>query len=59
MTGSPPTGSVREVVLDVRGMIGQLELDVGLTADAVLWTWPAIIKSGRCNDPSPANRSTE
>jgi len=32
MTGR--TGSVREVVLDIRGMIGQLEVDVGLTADA-------------------------
>jgi len=32
MTGR--TGSVREVVLDVRGMIRQLEVDVGLTADA-------------------------
>jgi len=34
MTGR--TGSVREVVLDVCGMIGQLEVDVGLTAD-VAW----------------------
>jgi len=32
MTGR--TGSVREVVLDVHGMIRQLEVDVGLTADA-------------------------
>jgi len=32
MTGR--TGSVREVVLDIRGMIRQLEVDVGLTADA-------------------------
>jgi len=32
MTGR--TGSVREVVLDVRGMIRQLEVDVGLIADA-------------------------
>jgi len=28
------TGSVREVVLDIRGMILQLEVDVRLTADA-------------------------
>jgi len=34
MTGR--TGSVREVVLDIRGMIRQLEVDVGLTAD-VAW----------------------
>jgi len=34
MTGR--TGSVREVVLDIPGMIRQLEVDVGLTAD-VAW----------------------
>jgi len=34
MTGR--TGSVREVVLDIPGMIGQLEVDVGLIAD-VAW----------------------
>jgi len=28
------TGSVREVALDMPGMIRQLEVDVGLTADA-------------------------
>jgi len=55
MTGQ--TGSVREVVLDVPGMIRQLEVDVGLTADAVLGTWPVIVKSGRPNDPSPVKRS--
>jgi len=32
MTGR--TGSVREVVLDIPGMIHQLQVDVGLTADA-------------------------
>jgi len=57
MTGR--TGSVREVVLDIPGMIGQLEVDVGLTADAVLGTWPVIVKSGRRNDPSPVKGSSE
>jgi len=57
MTGR--TGSVREVVLDIRGMIRQLEVDVGLTADAVLGTWPVIVKSGRLNDPSPVERSND
>jgi len=32
MTGR--NGSVREVVLDIRGSVVQLEVDVGLTADA-------------------------
>ena len=40
-------------------MIRQLEVDVGLTADAVLGTWPVIVKSGRLNDPSPVERSND
>jgi len=40
-------------------MIGQLEVDVGLTADAVLGTWPVIDKSGRRNDPSPVKPSSQ
>ena len=39
MTGR--TGSVREVVLDIPGMIRQLEVDVGLTAD-VAWDMASV-----------------